>query len=150
MPPQNSKGYAHARAQANPTRSRSSSPMAPSRGVESTLSTSVPVKSTSTTTKQPPRSSASTSTPEQEISATPITSTEFPVAVLGTGQRDAGRRETAKAIRLVWDSLESHLDAAAGAQVNRQCCNEIVGLPSFHRKCVKEYGFVIQVLSNHL
>lgn len=61
-----------------------------------------------------------------------------------------GKKEITDAIRLVWESLESHLDAAAGAEIESPCCNEAVGKPPFHKRCVKEYAFVISVLAQQL
>lgn len=55
-----------------------------------------------------------------------------------------------KAIRLAWSSLESHLDAASGSEIERECCNDAVGKPPFHRTCVKEYSEIIKVLADQL
>lgn len=126
-------------------------PTEPSSTVKSITKTSGRAKSIFTTTKQPPILLGSTYIPETEISVTQTTYTDDKVPNLGRGLKSAGRRQRiAKAIRLVWDSLESHLDAAAGAELEKDCCNEMIGLPPFHRKCVKEYGFVINVLSELL
>ena len=45
-------------------------------------------------------------------------------------------KDIERALRLVWDSLESHLDATHRGVDMR-----------FHRQCVKEYAEVIHILS---
>jgi len=64
--------------------------------------------------------------------------------------KDSHRTEVVKAIRLVWLSLESHLDSARGELIGKKCCDKMVGLPPFHRKCVKEYAEVISTLTKLL
>lgn len=51
-----------------------------------------------------------------------------------------------KAIRLVWDSLDSHLDGAISEVHKKKCCNKAVGNRFFHKQCAKEYAFVLQTL----
>jgi len=53
-------------------------------------------------------------------------------------------------IRLVWDSLDSHLDAAIGHIQENECCNKAVGEPPFHKKCVREYLFILASLVDEL
>jgi heme-degrading monooxygenase HmoA len=45
----------------------------------------------------------------------------------------------AEAIRIVWDSLESHLDWTHG---------EEEAVKDFHKECVKEYVQLMQLLTN--
>ena len=56
----------------------------------------------------------------------------------------------AKAIRLAWDSLDSHLDSAKGEKIGKECCDKAVGDKKFHVKCVREYAFIIQTLTDSL
>lgn len=51
-----------------------------------------------------------------------------------------------RALRLVWDSLDSHLDDTA----NRRLKGGIVGSRQFHKKCVREYAEIIKILSELL
>ena len=62
----------------------------------------------------------------------------------------SNKPEIVKALRLVWDSMESHLDDSVGPTSEKECCRKAVGTPSFHVKCCKEYGFIIKVLSDCL
>ncbi len=50
----------------------------------------------------------------------------------------------AKAIRLAWSSLESHLDASIKIEKKER---KYVGSEQFHKKCVQEYADIIQILS---
>lgn len=59
----------------------------------------------------------------------------------------AQRKRLVQAIRLTWGSLESHLDYSTD-KVDEMC--ESCGTRKFHAECVKEYAFVIHVLSEHL
>lgn len=45
-----------------------------------------------------------------------------------------------RVIRLAWSSLESHLSYATGRIKH-------IDKPVFHRKCVKEYAEIIQIVS---
>lgn len=56
------------------------------------------------------------------------------------------KRDIVMAIRIVYDSLETHLDDSVKNAKNWK----IVGSAHFQRKCVKEYAFVIKVLSDLL
>jgi hypothetical protein len=60
--------------------------------------------------------------------------------------RHRKRKDIVKAIRLVWDSLESHIDATIKSPDNK----EHVGGRRFHKKCVEEYHFIIGVLIGQL
>lgn len=60
------------------------------------------------------------------------------------------RKDIVRALRLTWDSLDSHLDAAAGLEHPLPCCNEAVGKRPFHQKCVREYAEIIKTLSELL
>jgi len=60
------------------------------------------------------------------------------------------RAEAVKAIRLVWDSLDTHLDPTVGNVHENKCCNEAVGKPSFHKKCLKEYHQILGILIENL
>ena len=51
-----------------------------------------------------------------------------------------------KAIRIVWDSLDTHLDATADKRLK----GGIIGNRNFHKKCVREYSEVIKILSELL
>lgn len=50
----------------------------------------------------------------------------------------------AKAIRLAWSSLESHLDASIKIDKKEKM---YVGDEKFHKKCVQEYAEIIQILA---
>ena len=56
-------------------------------------------------------------------------------------------QDVIKAIRLVYESLDSHL---IEEEEKKKCCREAVGSKSFHKKCVKEYAFIIKVLADKL
>lgn len=64
--------------------------------------------------------------------------------------RTKSRRKIARAIRLVWESLDSHIDASIGTVHKNPCCNRAVGSPSFHKKCVREYIDVLDALTELL
>lgn len=51
------------------------------------------------------------------------------------------------AIRIVWDSLDSHLSGTHTLTTTQKKYVEEVGSNKFHQKCVKEYAEVIKVLS---
>lgn len=51
-----------------------------------------------------------------------------------------------KAIRIVWESLDTHLDSSADKRLK----GGIIGSPKFHKKCVREYAEVIKILSDLL
>lgn len=60
------------------------------------------------------------------------------------------RKKIIEAIRIVWDSLDSHLDDSIEPTEKKKCCQKAVGSPSFHRKCIKEYVTVIATLAGLL
>ncbi len=60
------------------------------------------------------------------------------------------REDVVKAIRLAWDSLDSHLDSSQDMSGLSECCQKSIGKPSFHKKCCEEYAFVIKVLASFL
>lgn len=64
--------------------------------------------------------------------------------------RTTDKQGIPKAIRLVWDSLDSHLDASLGPVHKKACCNRAVGSPAFHRQCVREYVEVLDALTKLL
>lgn len=55
-----------------------------------------------------------------------------------------------KAMRLAWDSLDSHLDSATANQHKNACCNRAAGGKAFHKKCVEEYLTILYTLYDHL
>jgi len=64
--------------------------------------------------------------------------------------KNTRKQDVPQAIRLVWDSLDSHLDSTVGRVHKRPCCNKAVGSPAFHKKCVQEYMEVLRVLVGQL
>lgn len=56
------------------------------------------------------------------------------------------KKKIVKSIRIIWDSLESHLDSA----VDKRLKGGIIGTKAFHKKCVREYADVIKTLSELL
>ena len=65
-------------------------------------------------------------------------------------KKEASRTKIVLAIRLAYDSLESHLDSSVKQLEKNACCQKAVGDPSFHRKCVREYAEIIHTLASHL
>lgn len=57
------------------------------------------------------------------------------------------RKRIIEATRLVWDSLDSHLDHAVE---ERETPCKSCGSRKFHAKCVREYAFIIEVLCEQL
>lgn len=58
------------------------------------------------------------------------------------------RDEIVRAIRLTWDSLDSHLDYAVKSV---KMCPQCGGNDTrYHAKCVREYSLVLEVLSRML
>lgn len=57
------------------------------------------------------------------------------------------RKRIAKAIRLVWASLDSHLDASTEEEKNK--C-ESCGSRQFHSRTNKEYAFILSVLCDEM
>lgn len=55
-------------------------------------------------------------------------------------KRNQRKKDIAKAIKLSWDSLESHLPYVYENGKDKR----------FHVGCVKDYAFIIQVLSDEL
>lgn len=56
------------------------------------------------------------------------------------------KTEIVKAIRLMWDSLESHLDPSISSKELCRACGDV----HFHAKCAIEYAFIIDVLTRCL
>jgi len=52
-----------------------------------------------------------------------------------------------RAIRITYDSLQSHLDGTHTATSTSKKYIQEIGSLDFHKKCVKEYADVIQILS---
>lgn len=52
-----------------------------------------------------------------------------------------------KAIRIIWESLDSHLDWTH--EVSKDPC-KYCGGKNFHKKCVQEYAEAIKLLSDVL
>lgn len=65
-------------------------------------------------------------------------------------KKKASRSEIVRAIRLTWDSMDSHLDESVSATCAKKCCRDNVGLPPFHAKCVREYAEILRVLASFL
>ena len=62
------------------------------------------------------------------------------------------KKDIVKSIRLVIESLESHLDDSIESPLKglgRKARSHIGG-KRFHKKCVKEYAFILQVLAEKL
>jgi hypothetical protein len=59
---------------------------------------------------------------------------------------DARRERLAKAIRLVWESFESHIDPAVKEENRCESC----GSRSFHSKSIREYAFILEVLAENM
>lgn len=63
------------------------------------------------------------------------------------------KERIAKAIRIVWDSLDSHLDDTFNPiypKLKEKKAKEHIGSQDFHRKCVREYATVIKTLADLL
>lgn len=61
--------------------------------------------------------------------------------------------EIIKAIRLTWDSLESHLEYAEkpiAAKHQTKFILDALGKQSFHKKCIVEYATVLLTLAKTL
>lgn len=56
------------------------------------------------------------------------------------------KKDIIKAIRLTWESLDSHLEGA----VDKRLTGKVVGDRKFHKKCVEDYLFIIGVLTDQL
>lgn len=63
------------------------------------------------------------------------------------GKEIKRRRALVSVIRTLWSSLDSHLDAAVGAE-KRRC--DGCGGPKFHADCVREYTDAIKKLADVL
>lgn len=62
-------------------------------------------------------------------------------------------KDIARAMSLVWESLESHLPDVydpVSKKVKEKIAKEHIGGKKFHCKCVKEYAFIIKVLADLL
>jgi len=60
-------------------------------------------------------------------------------------------KKIARAIRLIWESLDSHLsDAYLKSTVRSKKAKRIIGGRRFHIKCVKEYAEIMKTLSDLL
>ena len=63
------------------------------------------------------------------------------------------KKEIIKAIRLTYSSLESHLDSVIKdplVGIKSKNAKEQIGGKNFHKKCVREYAFIIKVLADVL
>lgn len=59
----------------------------------------------------------------------------------------------AKGIKLVWDSLDSHLEDTYNPTYNKVVeleAKKHIGTKAFHKKCVKEYAYLINLLNKLL
>lgn len=56
------------------------------------------------------------------------------------------KKKIIRAIRIIWESLDSHLDPVADKKLK----GGIIGTRAFHKRCVKEYLEVINTLSELL
>lgn len=64
---------------------------------------------------------------------------------------EAKREKIIKAIRLTWDSLDSHLDYAHTDKKLCECTHhESCGNRKFHAQCTRDYSYVIQTLTELL
>ena len=63
---------------------------------------------------------------------------------------EPNRVDLVRAIRLTWDSLDSHLNSSVSLAALKKCCATSVGDEKFHRMCVKEYADIISVLAAQL
>lgn len=62
-------------------------------------------------------------------------------------------KQIARAIRIVWESLDSHLDDTHDPlydKVKSKIARDHIGDKAFHKKCVKEYAEVIKTLTELL
>lgn len=59
---------------------------------------------------------------------------------------DKYKKNTIKAIRTIWSSLDSHLENCVENDKLPKKCLKVIGKKSFHLKTVKEYLFVIKTL----
>ena len=90
----------------------------------------------------PSRNSSRKKPLNSKITANDVKRPTVKPALLGARRSNAARRATKRskdierALLLVWDSLESHLDATYRGSDKK-----------FHRQCVKEYAEVIHILS---
>lgn len=57
------------------------------------------------------------------------------------------KKRVVKAIRLAFDSLDSHLDVFIDAPKRKY---EITGSRKFHTKAIREYSYIIDVLADCL
>lgn len=63
------------------------------------------------------------------------------------------KKDIVKAIRLIWSSLDSHLNDTYDPifdKIKDKKAKEQIGNRAFHAKCVREYSEVISILSNLL
>jgi len=63
------------------------------------------------------------------------------------------KKRLAWAIETVWKSLETHLPETYDPtypKLKHKLCKENMGTKDFHRKCVKDYSKVIQILSEYI
>lgn len=68
-----------------------------------------------------------------------------------TQMKHPDRREVVKAIRSVWDSLDSHLDYThTPIKTRSKEMKAIHGGKRFHRQCVREYAEILLTLTKVL
>lgn len=62
------------------------------------------------------------------------------------------KNDIIKSMRLVWESLDSHLDDAIESPIKGlgKRAKRHIGGKRFHKKCVKEYAYILQVLAEKL
>lgn len=60
---------------------------------------------------------------------------------------DKKAKKIAKAIRMIYDSLESHLDWTHPTKKEMRIMKSRDETPEFHKKCVREYAELIMILS---
>lgn len=52
------------------------------------------------------------------------------------------KKKIVRAIRIVWESVDSHLDPA----IDKRITGKVIGSRAFHKKTVKEYMEVLDTL----
>ena len=68
-------------------------------------------------------------------------------------KEDKRIKDIANAIRLTWDSLESHLTDTYEPiykKLKQKVAKEHIGDANFHRKCIKEYAEIMKTLADQI
>ena len=60
------------------------------------------------------------------------------------------QRALVRSLRILWASIDSHLDECIAPTEKKKCCRAAVGSRDFHRKTVKEYGEMLKTLTDLL